>query len=94
MPSKETEKKGGLTLEKLISYDDVITDALVDKVGFGLRRCSAMFAHVLSMFLLIGAIVGLLLDHYQEKSWRPLFGVAGSPRGRCCQRIARRSHRR
>lgn len=30
-PSK-AEKKG-LTLEKLASYDDVITDALVDKVG-------------------------------------------------------------
>lgn len=27
------EKRGGLTLEKLASYDDVITDALVDKAG-------------------------------------------------------------
>ncbi|KAF2638517.1 hypothetical protein P280DRAFT_471116 [Massarina eburnea CBS 473.64] len=34
MAPKETGKKGGLTLEKLISYDDVITDALVDKVYF------------------------------------------------------------
>ncbi|KAF2686371.1 histone-lysine N-methyltransferase SET9 [Lentithecium fluviatile CBS 122367] len=34
MAPKEQEKKGGLTLEKLISYDDVITDALVDKVYF------------------------------------------------------------
>lgn len=31
-PAKQ-EKKGSLTLEKLASYDDVITDALVDKVG-------------------------------------------------------------
>jgi histone-lysine N-methyltransferase SUV420H len=35
-PSK-AEKKG-LTLEKLASYDDVITDALVDKVGFNTAR--------------------------------------------------------
>lgn len=34
MAPQELEKKGGLTLEKLISYDDVITDALVDKVAF------------------------------------------------------------
>jgi hypothetical protein len=40
MAPKEQEKKGGLTLEKLISYDDVITDALVDKVGTGLPRCA------------------------------------------------------
>jgi hypothetical protein len=33
MPSHAQEKKGGLTLEQLASYDDVITDALVDKVG-------------------------------------------------------------
>jgi hypothetical protein len=33
MAPKIQEKKGGLTLEKLASYDDVITDALVDKVG-------------------------------------------------------------
>ena len=38
MPVKETDKKGGLTLEKLISYDDVITDALVDKVSTSLHR--------------------------------------------------------
>jgi histone-lysine N-methyltransferase SUV420H len=31
MPPTKGEKKG-LTLEKLASYDDVITDALVDKV--------------------------------------------------------------
>jgi histone-lysine N-methyltransferase SUV420H len=34
MAPKIQEKKGGLTLEKLASYDDVITDALVDKVGY------------------------------------------------------------
>ncbi|KAF2795606.1 hypothetical protein K505DRAFT_323973 [Melanomma pulvis-pyrius CBS 109.77] len=34
MPSPKKEKKGGLTLEKLASYDDVITDALVDKVYY------------------------------------------------------------
>jgi hypothetical protein len=33
MPSLKKEKRGGLTLEKLASYDDVITDALVDKVN-------------------------------------------------------------
>lgn len=33
MPSPKKEKRGGLTLEKLASYDDVITDALVDKVN-------------------------------------------------------------
>jgi [histone H4]-N-methyl-L-lysine20 N-methyltransferase len=35
-PSKA--EKRGLTLEKLASYDDVITDALVDKVGYGTAR--------------------------------------------------------
>ncbi|KAF2730655.1 hypothetical protein EJ04DRAFT_515096 [Polyplosphaeria fusca] len=34
MPPKVLEKKGGLTLEKLATYDDVITDALVDKVYY------------------------------------------------------------
>ena len=29
-------KKGGLTLSQLASYDDLITDALVDHVGFSL----------------------------------------------------------
>jgi histone-lysine N-methyltransferase SUV420H len=33
MPPSKAEKRG-LTLEKLASYDDVITDALVDKVGY------------------------------------------------------------
>jgi len=33
MPAPKKEKRGGLTLEKLASYDDVITDALVDKVS-------------------------------------------------------------
>jgi len=33
MPGPKKEKRGGLTLEKLASYDDVITDALVDKVS-------------------------------------------------------------
>lgn len=33
MAPQNKEKKGVLTLEKLASYDDVITDALVDKVG-------------------------------------------------------------
>jgi hypothetical protein len=33
MAPQKQEKKGGLTLEKLASYDDVITDALVDKVS-------------------------------------------------------------
>jgi histone-lysine N-methyltransferase SUV420H len=35
-PSKA--EKRGLTLEKLASYDDVITDALVDKVGYCTAR--------------------------------------------------------
>lgn len=26
-------KKGGLTLQQLVTYDDVITDALVDRVS-------------------------------------------------------------
>ncbi|CAO2651676.1 Nn.00g042460.m01.CDS01 [Neocucurbitaria sp. VM-36] len=34
MAPSTAEKKGGLTLEKLASYDDVITDALVDKVYY------------------------------------------------------------
>ncbi|KAF2112681.1 hypothetical protein BDV96DRAFT_580198 [Lophiotrema nucula] len=34
MPTKVIEKKGALTLEKLATYDDVITDALVDKVYY------------------------------------------------------------
>ncbi|PSN74090.1 hypothetical protein BS50DRAFT_566980 [Corynespora cassiicola Philippines] len=34
MPPQSLEKKSGLTLEKLASYDDVITDALVDKVYY------------------------------------------------------------
>jgi hypothetical protein len=37
MAPRVQEKKGGLTLEKLASYDDVITDALVDKVRFAER---------------------------------------------------------
>lgn len=46
MPRQIGGVRGGLTLEKLASYDDVITDALVDKVSrnpaaarrFGRRR--------------------------------------------------------
>ncbi|KAF1847313.1 histone-lysine N-methyltransferase SET9 [Cucurbitaria berberidis CBS 394.84] len=34
MAPSNAEKKGGLTLEKLASYDDIITDALVDKVYY------------------------------------------------------------
>ncbi|OAL48458.1 histone-lysine N-methyltransferase SET9 [Pyrenochaeta sp. DS3sAY3a] len=34
MAPSNREKRGGLTLEKLASYDDVITDALVDKVYY------------------------------------------------------------
>lgn len=33
MPRQNGGVRGGLTLEKLASYDDVITDALVDKVS-------------------------------------------------------------
>ena len=33
MPRQIVGVRGGLTLEKLASYDDVITDALVDKVS-------------------------------------------------------------
>jgi hypothetical protein len=47
MAPKEQEKKSGLTLEKLISYDDVITDALVDKVGSGLSYCETLVAPIL-----------------------------------------------
>lgn len=32
MAPKEPAKKGALTLEKLAMYDDILTDALVDKV--------------------------------------------------------------
>lgn len=39
MPKKETAKKGALTLEKLALYDDVLTDALVDKVGLTESQC-------------------------------------------------------
>ena len=39
MPKKETAKKGALTLEKLALYDDVLTDALVDKVGLTDSQC-------------------------------------------------------
>ncbi len=38
MPPSKRDKKGGLTLEKLASYDDVITDALVDKVNSALHE--------------------------------------------------------
>jgi hypothetical protein len=38
--------KGVLTLEKLATYDDVITDALVDKVGHDLRECGFMVASI------------------------------------------------
>ncbi|KAF2126028.1 hypothetical protein P153DRAFT_433836 [Dothidotthia symphoricarpi CBS 119687] len=34
MAPGSSEKRGGLTLEKLASYDDVITDALVDKIYY------------------------------------------------------------
>jgi histone-lysine N-methyltransferase SUV420H len=37
MPPTKAEKRG-LTLEKLASYDDVITDALVDKVHYYTAR--------------------------------------------------------
>jgi histone-lysine N-methyltransferase SUV420H len=37
MPIPKKEKRGALTLEKLASYDDVITDALVDKVHHSFR---------------------------------------------------------
>lgn len=33
MPRQIGGVRGGLTLEKLASYDDVITDTLVDKVS-------------------------------------------------------------
>ena len=42
MPPSKAEKRG-LTLEKLASYDDVITDALVDKVGPSLRERDSVF---------------------------------------------------
>lgn len=34
MPPKAQEKKGGLTLDKLSRYDDILTDALVDKIYY------------------------------------------------------------
>jgi hypothetical protein len=37
--------KGALTLETLAMYDDVITDALVDKVGRVLRQRDDMVAN-------------------------------------------------
>jgi|TARA_R110002003_G_scaffold116_12_gene10150 hypothetical protein len=36
-------EKRGLTLEKLASYDDVITDALVDKVLPNLRKIATIW---------------------------------------------------
>lgn len=38
MPRQIGGVRGGLTLEKLASYDDVITDALVDKVSRNGRK--------------------------------------------------------
>lgn len=39
--------KGALTLEKLATYDDVITDALIDKVGDFLRERDTTVARLL-----------------------------------------------
>lgn len=40
MAPRDTAKKGALTLEKLAQYDDVLTDALVDKVRLTLQGCA------------------------------------------------------
>jgi len=37
-------KKGGLTLQQLATYDDLITDALVDRVGTN-RTAIALRSH-------------------------------------------------
>ena len=35
------QKKGGLTLSQLANYDDLITDALVDRVSVHREHCAA-----------------------------------------------------
>lgn len=63
MAPKDTAKKGALTLEKLALYDDILTDALVDKVGPALCICAGAVAGFWGMRPLTGAHAGLLLDH-------------------------------
>lgn len=75
MPSKETAKKGALTLEKLALYDDILTDALVDKVGPMLCVCAVVVARPQGMHALIGASAGLLLDCYQEEPRWPFLRI-------------------
>jgi hypothetical protein len=44
--AKESQKKkGGLTLAQLASYDDVITDALVDRVCYKRLHYTNTFKH-------------------------------------------------
>ena len=94
MAPKETAKKGALTLEKLALYDDILTDALVDKVGSGFCACAAAVATLQGTHALIGASAGLLLDCYQEEPWRPFWRIARTERGRHRQHIARACYHR
>lgn len=75
MAPKETAKKGALTLEKLALYDDVLTDALVDKVGLALSAPAHTVASVRRTPQLTDVPTGLLLDYHQEEPWRPLWRV-------------------
>jgi hypothetical protein len=65
------QKRSGLTLEKLASYDDVITDALVDKVGSPQHRPAGCNRQpILGLLSNLLHLTGLLLDyHTQEPGW-------------------------
>jgi hypothetical protein len=56
------QKKGGLTLSQLANYDDLITDALVDRVSLvaGLMQCSSRHKK------LISSLPGLLLVRHSQ----------------------------
>lgn len=61
--SPSVERRDRLTLAKLASYDDVATDALVDRVRHLTQR------HPFWIVSNIVHIVGLFLDQYPQKSY-------------------------
>lgn len=86
-PSKNEKK--GLTLEKLAAYDDVITDALVDKVGYDTgsarlySRCTEVGTNNMRS--------DLLLDLHSQEPRDALYSFTRTARGGHCGNYPRAS---
>lgn len=70
------KKKGGLTLSQLANYDDIITDALVDRVC----ACQVPFFMLTTNTVLVGLL--LVVD---PETQAKLPSMSRSPRGRHLQ---------